>query len=101
MRSLYVLSVLICLLVSSLSFALYEEPLSDVYLYTQAMWNMDSQTSGIIFDEDDQNPWRNNELELHNGASLVAGKSGFGNALNLDGTNDYAVSVYPWSQHRW
>ncbi|MFI4911383.1 MAG: LamG domain-containing protein [Sedimentisphaeraceae bacterium JB056] len=84
-------------------FAAYESPLSDDY-QTMSLWNMDSTTTlsdgkVIVFDQDDNWGRTNHHLTLYDGdnangygATLVSSQSGFGQALQLDGVNDYAKS---------
>lgn len=97
----YKTSILLVVFLTSLCFAVadYNFPLADDY-YTEALWNMDASDGGIVSDQCEQNLWRHHELQLFNGASLVTGKTGFGNALQFDGVDDYAGTTYMWPKHR-
>ncbi|MFI4911380.1 MAG: LamG-like jellyroll fold domain-containing protein [Sedimentisphaeraceae bacterium JB056] len=69
-----------------LNFDYYDYPLWDE-ANTVALWNMDSTSSGVIVDQDDNNSGRDCDLTL-SGPALVTSRSDFGNALSFDGTND-------------
>jgi hypothetical protein len=96
-------SALLLLVLTAVIIAAYESPLSDT-AKTMALWNMDSTgtlSDGkvIVFDQDENWSRTNRHLTLYDGdadngygANLVSSQSGFSQALQFDGVNDYAKS---------
>jgi hypothetical protein len=81
----------------------YSAPLTDQALLTEALWNMESAPGNVILDQDQNNKWRNHELNLKTPNGPVIGYSGrpaFGNSLVFDGVDDFAESPVRWSRHR-
>jgi hypothetical protein len=65
---------------------------------TIALWHMDSISAGKVLDDCSANPARHNDLTLYNGLTVTSGSSGkYGEALSLDGVDDYAVAAINWA----
>ncbi len=93
-------SVFAVIFAASMVFGAFETPLTDTY-QTMALWNMNSLSTlsdGKVINYD-QDTWGrlNRHLQFFDGVgvhggTLAAGQSGFGNAAQFDGVNDFAKS---------